>query len=79
MHWADIYALMIKAGWPPSRVADHLGVQRSAVSQVIRNEARSHNIANFIAAVTKTPLNRMFPSGAYSHPPRQARHRRAAA
>lgn len=78
MHYADIYAAMVKAGWPPSKVAAELKVERSAVSQVIRNTARSYNIASFIAAVTGLPLKRMFPGGAYDHAPR-TKTRRAAA
>ena len=70
MHYADIYAAMVKAGWPPSRVAAHLRVERSAVSQVIRNTCRSYNIASFISSVTGLPLKRMFPGGAYDKAPK---------
>ncbi len=66
MHHADIYAAMVKADWPPSKVADHLKVQRSAVTQVVRSQAKSYNIATFIAAKTGIPLNRLWP-GAYAH------------
>ncbi len=66
MHYADIYAAMVKAGHPPSKVADDLGVQRSAISQIIRGQASSRKIAYHISAVTGLPLNKMFPDGRYA-------------
>ncbi|MBI3771446.1 MAG: hypothetical protein HY272_01885 [Gammaproteobacteria bacterium] len=68
MHWADIYSLMVKAGWPPSKMAKYLKVQPSAISQVIRDQHRSHKIASFISKVTNTPLHRLFPNGRYDTP-----------
>ncbi|ACL71504.1 hypothetical protein Tgr7_0406 [Thioalkalivibrio sulfidiphilus HL-EbGr7] len=78
MHWADRYCLIHKAGYTPTRIARELGCNPNAVSQVLRDQARSYNIASFIAAITKTPLSRLWPDGCYSEPPRQAKTRRAA-
>ncbi len=73
MHYADIHAALIKCGWPPSRIADHLGVERSAVSQVTRGTATSYNIASTISAKTGIALRRLWPDGRYSQPSRPAR------
>ena len=77
MHYADIIASMHKSGNPPSKVAKDRGVSRSAVSQVIRGNASSLNIALHISKTTGTPLNRLWPDGRYSHP-HQKRQRKAA-
>ena len=68
MHYADIYAAMVKAGHPPSKVAEDLGVQRSAISQIIRGTATSRKIAYHIAEKTGLTLNKMFPDGRYAKP-----------
>lgn len=73
MHYADIIAALHKAKHPPSKVADELGVNRSAVSMVIHGKSSSYNIASFISAVTKIPLNTLWPDGRYSAPPKRVR------
>ncbi|HEY9200754.1 MAG TPA: hypothetical protein VIQ81_04070 [Gammaproteobacteria bacterium] len=73
MHWADINAALYKAGSSPGQAAKALGVQHNAVSQTIRGQIASYNIASHIAAVTNIPLNRLFPDGRYSQPPRRGR------
>lgn len=75
MHYADIYAAMVKAGHPPSKVADDLGVRRSAISQIIRRQATSHKIAYRIAEVTGLPLNKLFPDGRYAKARKAARRK----
>jgi lambda repressor-like predicted transcriptional regulator len=73
MHYADIIAALHKAGYPPARVADELGVSRALVSQVIHSSGTSYNVASFIASVTSLPLTRLWPDGRYSEPPRRVR------
>lgn len=68
MHWADINAAMIKAGWPPLKTAKHLGVASPAVSQITRGTATSYNIATFISVKTSIPLNTLWPDGRYAKP-----------
>lgn len=77
MHWADINAALYKAGSSPGQVAEELDVRHNAVSQTIRGQIASYNIASHIAAITSIPLNRLFPDGRYSQPPK--RNRRSAA
>lgn len=78
-HWADRNAALYKSGWSPTTVARKLGVEPTAVSQVIREKATSYNIASFVSAVTDIPLKRLFPDGRYSPPhPRRSSARRAA-
>lgn len=72
MHWADINAAVYKAGYSPSKIARELGLkQTNPVSNTIRGNITSYNIATFLSAVTNIPLNRMFPDGRYSQPPRR--------
>lgn len=73
----DIIAAIYKAGFPPSRIARDLGKSRSAVSQVIRSKASSHNIATYISSVTNIPLSRLWTDGRYNRPPRQSRRKAA--
>lgn len=74
MHWADINAALYKAGYSPTKVARELNLkQANSVSQTIRGEITSYNIASFLSAVTKIPLNRMFPDGRYKQSPKQSR------
>jgi lambda repressor-like predicted transcriptional regulator len=72
-HWADRAAALYKAGSSPSQVAKDLGLkQPNSVSQVLREQITSYNIASHVAAVTGVPLNRLFPSGRYAKPPRRS-------
>lgn len=48
-------------GWPPSRIADDLGVPRSNVSQVIRGKATSQRIAERISEVLGIPMAQLWP------------------
>ena len=73
MHWADINAAMIKAGWRTQKVADELGVKHSSVSQVVHSVYTSYNIASFISAKTGIPLNKLWPCGKYNQPPVRGR------
>lgn len=68
MHPADIIATLHKAGHPPCKVAQALAVSRAAVSQVIHGETTSYNIASYIAAVSNTPLKRLWTDGRYDRP-----------
>lgn len=71
MHWADINAAVYKAGYSPSKIARELGLsQTNPVSNTIRGKITSYNIATFLSAITNIPLNRMFPDGRYSQPPK---------
>ena len=76
MHYADIIAALHKAGRPPAKVAESLEVQPSTVSMVIHGDRTSYNIASYISVVTGIPLNKLWPDGRYTKPPKQ---RRAAA
>lgn len=81
MHWADINAALYKAGWTPRKVQKKLGLkQHNSVSQTIRGQITSYNIASFVSVVTGIPLAKLFPDGRYSRPhPRRTPSRRAAA
>lgn len=68
MHYADIIAALVKAGHPPSKVAEDLERSRSTVSLVIHSKGKSYNIASHISAVTNIPLKRLWPDGRYSEP-----------
>lgn len=73
MHYADISAALIKAGHPPSKIAEQLDVTPAAISQVIHGTRKSYNIASYISAVTNIPLNRLWPDGRYRHAPKEGR------
>ena len=68
MHWADINAALYKCGWPPGKVAKHLGKATPSISCVIRGTITSYNIASFISAKTNIPLNKLWPDGRYASP-----------
>lgn len=68
MHRVDIYAALVKAGWPPIKLATHLNVSPSAISQTISKEATSYNIASAISVKTGIPLKTLWPCGKYSRP-----------
>jgi len=70
MHYADIYALLVKKGITLSQVAEAEDVDPSLVSKVIRNSRRSYAVASFIAAKTGVPLERLWP-GVYTYSPRE--------
>lgn len=78
MHYADIIAALHKSNHPPAKVASDLNVRRSTVSMVIHGNTTSYNIASYISAVTRIPLNRLWPDGRYRQPPRQQAQRVAA-
>lgn len=77
MKYYDIIHALHRAGLSPSKVADALAVPRSVVSEVVRGTSTSYNVASYIASVTSIPLNRLFPDGRYSQPPKSKRHRGA--
>lgn len=69
MHWADIHAALIKNGWSSTKVAKKAGISSvSVVSEVIRGDKTSHNIAYVIAEITGIPTERLWP-GKYLTPP----------
>lgn len=67
MHWADIQAAILKAGYTQTKIAQMEGVSHSSVGRVIRGDLVSHNIAYAIAAITGIPTERMWP-GKYLSP-----------
>jgi hypothetical protein len=69
MHPKTIIAKMYENDYPPGKVAEDLDVDRATVSEVIHNKKRSYNIATYIAATTKTPLNKLWPN-VYTFPPK---------
>jgi lambda repressor-like predicted transcriptional regulator len=77
-HWADRAAALYKAGSSPSQVARDLGLkQPNSVSQVLREEIASYNIASHVSAITGIPLSQLFPSGRYNKPPKENMRRAA--
>lgn len=56
-----IKAELTVRGWPPTRIAQVLGVSRSAVTRVIHGQSRSRRIANRIAEVVGEPACQLWP------------------
>lgn len=65
MHYADIISALIKAGHPPSQLADSLEVGAPSISRVIRGDMTSRRIAKRISRVTRIPTNKLWPDGRY--------------
>jgi len=79
MHYADIYAALVKKGYSVAKVAREAGVSGPMVSMVLHGQRRSYDVASRIAAITGLPLNRMFPDLRYAEPPKKPRCKRRAA
>jgi len=79
MHYADIISALHKAGHTPTQCAKKLRVTPGAVSRVIHGDISSYNIASYISSVTNIPLNRLWPDGRYSVPPKRYRQNQKAA
>lgn len=62
MHQEDIKAAMRKAGWTQAMAADHLGVAKSSVAQVIAGSIRSARIQAFIATIIGKPVKEIWPN-----------------
>ena len=56
-----IKAELTVRGWPPTRIAEKLGVSRSAVTRVIHGQSRSQRIAAEIADVVGKPAMEIWP------------------
>ncbi|HFE31890.1 MAG TPA: hypothetical protein ENJ17_01115 [Gammaproteobacteria bacterium] len=77
MHPYDIIAALQKAGYSQTRLAEQMGVYKTAINNVIHGRGTSHDIATTIATITKIPMNRMWPDGRYNKPPRPLRRKAA--
>lgn len=73
MHFADIYALLVKKGITFAQIAEAEGVDPSFVGKVIRGIRHSYPVASYIAAMTGYKLDELWP-GQYKYAPRE-RHR----
>jgi lambda repressor-like predicted transcriptional regulator len=73
MHYADIISALIKAGHPPSKLADSLEVGAPSISRVIRGDMTSKRIAKRISRITRIPTNKLWPDGRYERRNKQAR------
>lgn len=73
MHWADINALLYKAGSSPTDIARDLNCNPASVSETIRGDITSKRIAKTIAKVTGKPLHILFPDGRYTENPNSQR------
>lgn len=76
MHYADIIAALKKAGQPPVRIARHMDVTPSMVSQVIRGKSTSRRVAEHISSVIGLPISTLWP-GLYEAGPEAGAEERA--
>jgi lambda repressor-like predicted transcriptional regulator len=66
------YALSLK-GYTQRDVADRCDVAYQTVHEVIFSKGTSYNVASTISALLGVPMNRLWPDGRYSKPPRSPR------
>ena len=57
----EINYQLVKAGTSQTSIANELNVVPQAVNKVIGGATKSYNIASRIAAITGTPIDKLFP------------------
>lgn len=65
-----IYALSL-SGKTQQDVATACGVSGAAVRMTLCDKLYSYNVASGLSAMTGLPLNKLWPDGRYSKPPRR--------
>ena len=72
-HPQDIIAEIRKRGWTHQKIADHLGVSRSTVTQSIKT-ASSRKVCGFISELIGIPQAALWPFKVVAPPPKTPKH-----